>query len=65
MIKAFINTCLRHIFRIKWQGKISDEELILAKSEMGTNRPADPAKEVGLDWNAHLGSQHPTSLPRH
>nr|KAG5714081.1 hypothetical protein BaRGS_020409 [Batillaria attramentaria] len=57
-IQTFLNTCLRRIFNIRWPEKIRNEEL-WERGGAGTSGQADPAEEVGLDWDTPSGSQHP------
>ena len=47
-IKTFFNTCLRRIYKIRWQEKIQYERSV-GESGTGTSGQADTAEEVGLD----------------
>ena len=46
-IQTFINTCLRHIYSIRWPEMISNEVLW---EQAGQEPVAKQQEEVGLDW---------------
>jgi len=63
-IQTFINTCLKRIFRIKWQDKISNEKLHGEEQDRNQS-PSRPYKTSGDGLDTHSGGQHLISLARH